>query len=398
MELYLQMGHGMQSVSKELIKEEGQGTVIISPMNIKPTSLKKFSGDIIKLGGEILFDPQLYYPRKFQRNLTLYEYWPQGNFTALESGDFEQVVSKIADINYSIDAKTMILPSVAVNKINTLWNKIQKICIDKSKIYAPDLAKMHTIALSCDVMEHEEQIEAIVAYAEEWDVDGIYIVCEHPQELYLVEKPLWVTNLMSLVAGLKRQKKKVVVGYASHQMLCLALSKCDAIASGNFLNLRWFQAEHFVTNLDKSPSRRAVWYYCPQALSEYKIPFLDIAKRMNLLDRIEPADSMKSKYCDMLFSAALPSSSGFSEKEAFRHYLHCLSVQCKESVRDTYSETRDAHVMMLQTTEQLLNGLNAKGIKGQNRDFMEILDVNRAAIAAFDMIYQFPMTQEWNNM
>ena len=115
MELYLQMGHGMQSVSKELIKEEGQGTVIISPMNIKPTSLKKFSGDIIKLGGEILFDPQLYYPRKFQRNLTLYEYWPQGNFTALESGDFEQVVSKIADINYSIDAKTMILPMRSKN-------------------------------------------------------------------------------------------------------------------------------------------------------------------------------------------------------------------------------------------------------------------------------------------
>lgn len=54
--------------------------------------------------------------------------------------------------------------------------------------------------------------------------------------------------------------------------------------------------------------------------------------------------------------------------------------------------------MMLQTTEQLLNGLNEKGIKGQNRDFMEIIDVNRAAIAAFDMSYQFPMTQEWENI
>ena len=247
-------------------------------------------------------------------------------------------------------------------------------------------------------MDDEEQIERIVAYAEEWDVDGIYIVCEHPQNLYLVEKPLWVTNLMSLVAGLKRQKKKVIVGYASHQMLCLALTKCDAIASGNFLNLRWFQPEHFVTELDKSPSRRAIWYYCPQALSEYKIPFLDIAKRMNLLDRIEPAGSMKSKYCDMLFSAALPSSSGYGEKQAFRHYLYCLSIQCRTSVRKSYVETRDAHIMMLQTTEQLLNGLNEKGIKGQNRDFMEIIDVNRAAIAAFDMSYQFPMIQEWDDI
>lgn len=398
MELFLQMGHGMQSVARELVRDDGQGTVIISPMNIKPTSLEKFSKEIQKLGGNVLFDPQLYYPRKFQKNLTLYEYWPQGDFTALEGGDVEQVISRLAELNYSIGAKEMILPAITANKINYLWDKVQKICIEKSNIYAPDLAKMHTVALSCDVLDDEEQIESIVAYAEEWDVDGIYIVCEHPQKLYLVEKPLWVTNLMSLVAGLKRQRKKVVVGYASHQMLCLALAKCDAIASGNFLNLRWFQPEHFVTDPNKSPSRRAVWYYCPQALSEYKIPFLDIAKRMNLLDRIEPADSMKSKYCDMLFIAALPSSSGFGEKEAFRHYLHCLRVQCRESVRETYHETRDAHIMMLQTTEQLLNGLNEKGIKGQNRDFIEILDVNRAAIAAFDMSYQFPMEQEWNSL
>ena len=34
---------------------------------------------------------------------------------------------------------------------------------------------------------------------------------------------------------------------SSHQLLCMALAKCDAIASGNFLNLRWFQPEHFET-------------------------------------------------------------------------------------------------------------------------------------------------------
>ena len=398
MELFLQMGHGMQSVSQELIKEEGSGTVVISPMNIKPTSLNKFSKEIQKIGGEVLFDPQLYYPRKFQKNLSLYEYWPQGDFTALEGGDFDQVIAGIVDINCSIGAKSMILPAITATRIDHLWDKVQRICIDKSNTYAPGLTKIHTVALASNVLEDEEQIEAIVAYAEEWDVDGVYIVCEHPQKLYLIERPLWVTNLMSLVAGLKRQKKKVIVGYASHQMLCLALTKCDAIASGNFLNLRWFQPEHFVTEPDKSPSRRAIWYYCPQALSEYKIPFLDIAKRMNLLDRLEPADSMKSKYCEMLFSAVLPSSSGYGEKEAFRHYLHCLRIQCRTSVRKSYIETRDAHIMMLQTAEQLLNGVNEREIKGQNRDFMEIIDVNRAAIAAFDMSFQFLMSQEWNNI
>lgn len=398
MDLYLQMGHGMQGVARELIGNEKCGTAIISPMNILPKSLFKFSEEIKKLGGDILFDPQLYFPREYQKNLSLYEYWPKGEFTALENGELVRVVSKIADLNHSIGTKTMILPAFTANKIDNIWNKVQSKCINISMTYASGMERMHTVALSSDVLDDEEQIEAIVAYAEGWDVEGIYIVCEHPQDLYLVEKPLWVANLMSLVAGLKRQKKKVVVGYSSHQMLCLALAKCDAIASGSFLNLRWFQQEHFITDADKSPSRRAIWYYCPQALSEYKVPFLDIAKRMDLLDRMEPPETMKSQYCDMLFRAALPSSSGFGEKEAFRHYLYCLNKQCKSSVRNSYIETRDAHIMMLQTTEQLLNGLSEKGIKGQNRDFMEIIDVNRAAIAAFDMTYQFPMMQEWGEI
>ena len=53
---------------------------------------------------------------------------------------------------------------------------------------------------------------------------------------------------------------------------------------------------------------------------------------------------------------------------------------------------------MLETAEQLLSGLEKKGIKGQDRDFTEILDVNRAAISAFDMAYHFPLSQEWNDL
>lgn len=237
-----------------------------------------------------------------------------------------------------------------------------------------------------------------IEYVEEWDVEGVYIVCEHPERYYLVDRPLWVSNIMSLVAGIKRQRKMTIVGYASHQLLCMALAKCDAIASGNFLNLRWFQPEHFETIDDKQPSRRAVWYYCPQALSEYKIPFLDIAKRMDLLDRIEPPVTMKNKYSEMLFNGSLPSSTGFGEKEAFRHYLYCLHKQCQNSVLETYAETKNLHVLMLETAEQLLSGLGKKGIKGQDRDFTEILDVNRAAISAFDMAYHFPLSQEWNEL
>ena len=117
---------------------------------------------------------------------------------------------------------------------------------------------------------------------------------------------------------------------------------------------------------------------------------------MNLLNKLKPAASMENPYSDMLFGLGLPSSTGFGEKEAFRHYLFCLRKQCQMSVRETYKETRDAHLLLLETAEQLLAGLREKGIRGQDRDFGEIIDVNRAAIAAYDMAYQFPLSQEWN--
>ena len=200
---------------------------------------------------------------------------------------------------------------------------------------------------------------------------------------------------MHLVAGIKRQGKKVIVGYCNQQMLCLALAKCDAIASRNFLNLRWFQSSHFESEKEKTQSRRTTWFYCPQTLSEYKIPFLDIASRMNVLDRMKPQAEMENQYSEVLFQANRPTSAEFKEGAAFRHYLHCLSKQCTQLSRSSYSETFNAQIAMLETAQQLLEALDELGIRGQKRDFSDFIDVNRAAILVFDSDYRFSLSNEW---
>jgi hypothetical protein len=169
-----------------------------------------------------------------------------------------------------------------------MWNKIQESVAKQARIIANGRKLIHTIALTGDVLSDESQIESIIEYTSQWNVEGGYIVCEHPSGYYLVDKPLWVSNLLSLVAGIKRKGKSVIVGYTSHQMLCLALAKCDAIAAGNFLNVRWFKPDHFETTDDDEPSRRSTWYYCPQAFSEYKVSYLDVAMRIGLLPRLAP--------------------------------------------------------------------------------------------------------------
>lgn len=398
MELYIQMGHGMQRMCLDLFTHWGGGTIILSPLNIQPKSIVGFSSNVQKLGGNVLLDPQLYYPRKYHKNLPQYEYWPQEGITLLETGSFDTVIESLVQLNADVGAKIMILPSFTANRVDAIWDNLQRSIISCAKEKAPDYEFYHTIALSGSVVTDEEQIEKIVGCVENWDVSGLYIVCEHPSNKYLVDDTLWISNLLALVAGLKRLSKKVIVGYSNHQQLCLAAAKCDAIASGNFRNVRWFQPEHFETTESDETSRRAKWYYCPQALTEFKVTFLDIAQRMSILPTMKVAGKMENPYSEMLFSGAIPSSTGYGESESFKHYLWCLNEQCNMAVRSTYKETVDAQMAMLDTAEQVLSALHDKRIKGQDRDFLDIVSVNQAALAAHDIAYQFSLSNEWNHL
>ena len=398
MDFYIQMGHGMQSMCKELTSEWRGSTIILSPLNIPPERLVNFTSNIIKDNGKVLFDPQLYFPRKYHKNLAKYSYWPQGNITSLENGNCDVLIEKLYKINEQISTAAFILPSFINSKIDSKWDALQQVYINKARTYPSVKDLICTIAITGDVLSDSLQVEQITRYVERWNIEGVYIVCEHPDRYYLVDQPLWLSNLLALVAGIKRQHKKVIVGYASHQMLCLAMSKCDAIASGNFLNVRWFKPEHFETIDDEGVSRRAVWFYCPQALSEYKVPFLDIALRMGKLDVMAPAPHMMNPYCKMLFAGSLPSSTGYKESHAHKHYLCCLRYQSYMATRDSYLETRDSQLLLLETAEQILSGLRSKGIRGQDRDFSDIIDVNRAAIAAHDSEFQFSLSQEWSKL
>jgi len=395
MELYIQMGHGMQGICKDLSAYWGGATVILSPRDIKESSLQKFSQDLRKQNGNVLLDPQIYTPRKQHKNLEKYSYWPQSGITGIELGNYGEVLRLLHQINEQVDSDAFILPSNITGNINDLWHKVQCNVSNQARTIAGRKKLIHTIALAKDVLSDESQVEKIIQYAEQWDVEGVYIVCEHPERYYLVDKPLWVANLLALVAGIKRQGKSVVVGYANHQMLCLALAKCDAVAAGNFLNVRWFQLERFETNDNDEPSRRSKWYYCPQAFSEYKVTYLDVAMRAGLLPRMAPPANMVNKYSRILFDGAMPSSTNYSETDSHCHYLHCLKIQCDTAVKSTYEETKNAHFALLETATRLITGLRNEKIKGQDRDFGEIVDVIEAAISVFDKDFGFALSQEW---
>lgn len=396
MELYLQFGHGMMEHCKVLISKWGGGTIILSPRDQDDTSIAKFSIEIKKRNGFTLVDPQLYDPRANHHRLIKHDYWP-GKFSTnmlFEGPGQTRMLSRLLALNDASNASEFIIPGIYCQSVNEDWLAIQDALVQGAKKLVTDKPLLATVALSAESLHFDEQIETLLLRAEAWDVDGYYLVAEPTNKQYLVEDPLWLTNLMTLSAGLKLQKKKVIVGYGTHQMIVMAAANIDAIASGTWLNVRNFSKGKFNDD-DESERRKAVWYYCPPALSEFKIPFVDMAFRAKQLDLLKAEASLGSDFADVLFAGAQPSSTAFGEQSAFRHYLQCLHEQVAQATRSTFRETLAGQDLLLETAEKFIRKLHSIGVRGQHRDFENIIDVNRAALAGLEASRGFVLDRQW---
>ena len=189
------------------------------------------------------------------------------------------------------------------------------------------------------------------------------------------------------------------MGTVITSLLIAAIAKVDAIASGTWMNVRSFPPEKFVSTLEDEIKQRSKWYYCPQALSEYKIPYLDIAQRHGMLNEMQAPAILDSQYADILFTGAQPTAvKAFSEQNAFRHYLHCLHSQVALASRPTFDQTVDEQKKNLDVAERLLSRLRSKGITGQMRDFNEAVDANRAALELIVSIRGATLRRMWSQL
>lgn len=399
MELYLQFGHGMKQMTLEFAKKWDGAKVILSPRDIDPTQLKNWSVEFKKNNVECLFDPQFYFPKTNHKKLSQYDYWDNSFCTKLGSAnDYEtSLIESILAYNDIIDSKEFIIPSV-MKKYDDEWIKsftreAEKL-IKATRSLVKERSILLTLALPSVLLNNqvEEVIETLIDVFIKFDVDGFYIVAEPPEERYLVDSPLWLSNLMQICAALKLADKKVIVGYSNHQMLCLTTANVDAIASGTYLNVRRF-TNKFEENNDIK--RKTTWYYCPQALSEYKGTFLDIAFSNGIMDALKPESHLCKEYVDIIFSGVLPSSTSFNETLAFKHYIQALKVQVESCSRNSFDETIAANEILLEAAERRIELLEKNGVFAQARSFKEVVDVNRSALQRLQKTRGFALKYSW---
>lgn len=396
MELYLQMGHGMQAMTQELVKTWKTGRVIISPVNFQPDRVAAYANSIISLGGEVLFDPQMFYPKEGNAKLKVYDYWPLDG-VSISSKDGNQTINReLLRINNEIESCAIILPGKEMSE-NDFGYGLQ--WMEESAEYFADKTEKPLFATLClypETIRDVNSIESLVEQLRKLKVDGFYIIPHPSNNEYIVSDPLWSIGIMKLISCLKLSRRKTIIGYSNHQGLLYALAGADGIASGTYMNTRSFMPAKFKSPKDEDIKQRSTWFYLPTAFCEYKAITLDVANQRRFLDEFKPQGDFWNNYSSMLFMGARPSTTNYKEANSFRHYLHCLRIQCNMLSGSSYSDVFSAYEFMLNNADNKIKDFRKRGISGQNRDFQPALDANRLAMCTNDADYGLRLKLDWN--
>lgn len=393
----------MKALTLDMAKKWGSATVILSPRDMSTTQLLKWCRDFQKANIACLFDPQCYCPKGDPKRLTEYSYWDANLNTNLQIGEntIEKQLRSIKEYNDIAETKAYILPCI-LNPYSEDWEKTfifqtsryietAQGIMNNKPIYA-------TLALPNGfLMQSEDTIEPVLQKILNFKVDGFYLIAEALDRKYLIDNPIWLSNVLSICAALKISGKKIIYGYGNHQMLPLALTKVDAIASGTWQNVRSFTNRFIEVDEQK---RRSIWVYYPKALSEYKLSFLDWASNIGELESMKSEDKhfMDDSINKIFQSTIHPSATGFTETDAFKHYLICLKHQIELLNKGSYNDTFNSYELMLTTAEREIERLEKVGVYAQGRSFKNFVDVNRAAISRLHKNHGFALGISWNSI
>lgn len=384
MKLYMQCGYGFMKLSELLSDKMPATTYILSPRDLPQKSQVSFSSRLRVKGQKVLFDPQLYAPHSEKRNFQSYDYW-DCDFKTTDV-HWSQIAEKLVALNARLKADAIILPGCPWQRVGRGAILQQEAILDAFSAYGEK--KYATLCLQQNVLLDAAQIEKLLNVASAWSVDGFYVVTEHPDTDYFADSPIWMYNLLKLTIGLRMHGREVVIGYANHQQLLTACSCASAIAAGNWMNTRSFTFDKFRETMDIK--RHKLWYYAPQAMTEFAPAYLDLAAKKGIIHLLSPQKAMPDSPAGNLFSddvlsgRIMPSLVNYNHEMSFAHYLLALNRQCEDiTACCDYASRRSRIIEMSNQAKELLQFFHKHRIIGQNRDYMEIFDVNDVALEMF---------------
>ncbi|GAB4333345.1 MAG: hypothetical protein Kow0037_11630 [Calditrichia bacterium] len=322
----LQQGWGMLNQIESFLINHPNSGIIFSPRICEKEQLERYWPQFINIpNSELFFEPYFYEPRTDLARVLSYPYFKNFDF---DTNKFKMDKFCKSVIEYQINnlgLNNIILPGRYTNSLSENWLNTHYKFAQIGSNYSSDKNRIFSsIVLGPDVILNLEQYNSIIDEIVNYPTDGIYFIFEHPDNSYFLDEEFLYILLDSLLS-VSLSNKKIILGYANQQLIALAASGTDYIASGNYRNVRVF--DHLNTkDRDDDNLRKGIWYFDGNTFGEYKIAALSLAFRRNLRNYFGPI----TEFTEELLNSDRPTSIAWPERFSFLHYLHLMYIYIKQ--------------------------------------------------------------------
>lgn len=250
MPVYHQMGND----SINLVFEEGlrgYRGAILSPVNCDKKGTAKFVTRMRAMANfEIIFDPQLYYPKSEMGCLPTWDYFPKSVRTVdpTNSKWWEKIVGSLVTSMSTLKPDAVCSPAMVPRTFpDSFFEELVRVSDCLTEKLAPTNASI-LLTLIVDMRDISQKgrsmtIASIVSRAK---CDRVYIVfkgdIEPRREL---NNPEEIKGAMTLIKALEDAGMSVLVGFCSTDILLWKTAGASACATGKFFNLRRFIFKRF---------------------------------------------------------------------------------------------------------------------------------------------------------
>ncbi|HOI29925.1 MAG TPA: hypothetical protein PLZ15_09235 [Melioribacteraceae bacterium] len=266
MAAYFQMGHDTENLIGEKDLELFKG-IILSPLNRTPKEIQD-SVSLFRTKGEfdIVFDPQLYFPRSKRGKLKTHKYFP----IDFETGDLNNrswwnpIINQLSIYANFFDIDSFCSPVI----LSKSWRlDYYKLCAEIKDSLRNQIKKNNplkkcyqTVLINVKDLTDEDKIMRTATVISASESDGFYVVFVndlHPRKESRDQDT--ILGSMKFISELKSSNVPILVSHCSSDMILYKYAGAHHCASGKFFNLRRFTESRFDES-SEGKGQLAYWF------------------------------------------------------------------------------------------------------------------------------------------
>jgi hypothetical protein len=241
---FQQMGHNSHNLLTEQDLNAYRGAVL-SPVNYEENQIINLIRTHASEQFEMILDPQLYYPNTERGSLPGWSYFPSDFDTADQSSPdwWQIIVSRLSDVVIRIRPTSVCSPAIVPRVYSPDYFLLNRDIANNLNlnVQGESIEVLQTLLVRFDWLSQQPISSEIASIATSSTLDRIYLVfitdLNPRRELQYTDNLIGAMRLISL---LEQAGVKVLVGFASSDLVLWKAAGASDCATGKFFNLRRF--------------------------------------------------------------------------------------------------------------------------------------------------------------